>query len=323
MSRHRSFLSRSAHKKRRRDPRAFKRRSVQAWIDSVAMQLLKAPLNFANGLQSAEEEARYLVYHALTVDSTLSFHQDKRFVERNEAKSIKKMLFLRIQKRLPLPYITQEGFFAGKIFYIDERVLIPRSRIENFFDDEEGIEGLLMNPHPKKILDLCTGSGCLAITLSLHFQKAVVDGVDLCEKALAVAEINRKRFSLAKTRMRFYRSNLFSAIKKEPRYDLIVTNPPYVPTSEYNALPKEFLNEPKHALEAGPDGLDLIIPILQQAASFLTENGMLICEVGDTVEEIMLKRWPDFPGLWPLFHFGGRGVFVISKAQLNDIKSMI
>ncbi|MBF0429477.1 MAG: HemK family protein methyltransferase, partial [Magnetococcales bacterium] len=166
--------------------------------------------------------------------------------------------------------------------------------------------------------DLGTGSGCLAISLSLAFPSARVDAVDLSLEALEVAKKNRRQFGLQQ-RVRLLQSNLFSALAKE-RYDLIVTNPPYVPRADFEQLPVEYHREPAMALCAGPDGLDLLDPILRQAADHLTPGGVLICETGDDVQEILMARWPEVPVEWIPFHFGGSGVFAIQKETLEAWK---
>lgn len=288
---------------------------LSTWIRYVENRLASADLCFDNGLQTPRWEAEYLLAH--TADLPLET------VEKGEgtipspagAKKLLALLERRIGERLPLPYLTGKAFFAGLSFRIDPRALIPRSRIENVLDDDEGVAGLLEpGAQVTRILDLGTGSGCLAIALALAFPGAKVDAVDLSPDALELATANIRDHKLEK-RVRPVLSNLFDGLG-DARYDLIVTNPPYVPQATFDALPPEYRHEPGMALAAGADGLDLVRPLLEQAPDRLTPNGTLLCEVGDEVEAIMERRWPDLPVEWIMFHFGASGVFCARREWL-------
>ena len=262
--------------------------TVGGWIVWLADQIQAADICLENGTQEPYLEAEYLISYSFSI----AINEIDQMLERpppaDADKLLAPILDKRIKERLPAAYITQEAFFAGYRFFVDKRVLIPRSRIENIFDDEEGFAGLLDTGRVENILDLCTGSGCLAVTLALSFPWANVDGSDVSTAALEVAAINRKSFGLEE-RLRLVESDLFAGLAGQ-KYDLIVSNPPYVSAATMASLPAEYCHEPALALAAGSQGLDLIIPILQQAPAHLNASGMLLCEVGDETQEVMEQR---------------------------------
>ncbi|MBF0134816.1 MAG: 50S ribosomal protein L3 N(5)-glutamine methyltransferase, partial [Magnetococcales bacterium] len=237
-----------------------------------------------------------------------------RFVNRTEEDAVTAVIDVRIRERLPVAYITHEAFFAGRRYYVDERVLIPRSCIENFFDDPEGFSPWVDPARVRRVLDLCTGSGCLAVALAEMFPHAAIDAADISPAALEVARINRDQLG-CRERIRLLQTDLFQNLEREC-YDLIVTNPPYVPQATFEALPREYHHEPAIALRGGDDGLLLVAAILAQASDHLTPGGVLVCEVGDEVEEIMKIQWPDLPVEWIFFHFGASGAFAIRRETL-------
>ncbi|MBF0212159.1 MAG: 50S ribosomal protein L3 N(5)-glutamine methyltransferase [Magnetococcales bacterium] len=290
-------------------------RQVADWIRIVARQLTDADLCFASGMQEPYPEAEYLVLHAFSIPPETPPGR-RPPPPPDAAERVRALLEARIGQRKPAAYVTGEAFFAGHRFVVDERVLIPRSRIENMLDDPRGFTPWLATGRVRRILDLGTGSGCLAIALALAFPRAQVDAVDLSPGALEVARLNRERFGLEQ-RLRLIRSDLFSALAGE-RYDLIVSNPPYVPKADFERLPAEYHREPAMALVAGEDGLDLLGPILRQAPDHLTPGGLLVCETGDDVEEILMARWPELPVEWLMFHFGASGVFAVLRESLES-----
>jgi ribosomal protein L3 glutamine methyltransferase len=188
-------------------------------------------------------------------------------------------------------YITNEGWYLGNKFYVNKNVLVPRSTMNTRFND------FLSEIHWKNnlVLDLCTGSGCIGISLALLNTKISVDLLDVSSKALEVATINVTNYNLS-NRVRCIKSDLFENVQN--KYDLIITNPPYVTTAEYKASPDEFKNEPKIALEAGADGLDIIKKILAQAKNYLNEDGKLIAEVGTSVAKALKRKYPNVPFKW-------------------------
>ncbi len=289
--------------------------TIGEWIDLAAEKIRGAEICLESGTQEPYLEAEYLISYAFSIE----FNEINKTLDQpppaDAARLVAPVLDKRIKERWPAAYITNEGFFAGRSFFVDSRVLIPRSRIENIFDDAEGFDALLDTQEVTDILDLGTGSGCLAITLAFTFPHAQVDASDISGAALAVADVNRARFNLEQ-RVNLLESDLFSGLDNK-KYDLIVSNPPYVPDRTMAGLPPEYRHEPAMALAADSQGLDIIIPILRQAAGHLKPGGVLVCEVGDETQEMMEICWPEFPGQWLMFHFGGSGVFAIDRETLE------
>lgn len=240
-------------------------------------------------------------------DSTLNSR-----LTRSERALIAKIACMRVLERIPTPYLTHRAFFCGHEFYVDSRVIVPRSpiaeMIENGFSPYLGRE-------PQRVLDMCTGSGCIAVSVALQFNgEAEVDAVDIDQEALDVCAINIGAYDLEDI-VTPIRSDLFEALPEGDKYDLIIANPPYVDRADLEDMPPEFEKEPDIALGSGDDGLDCARRILARAPDFLNEDGILVMEVGNS-EENLVDAFPMVP-----FHFvdlskGGRGVFVLSREQL-------
>ena len=269
----------------------------------------EANLSFTHGFESALDEASYLVLHTLHLPHDMPPAYGAATLLIDERAAVLARIAARIARK-PLAYITGEAWFGGLAFKVDESVLIPRSPIAELI--EQGFEPWLQ-AIPSRILDLCTGSGCIGIACAAHFSDAHVDLVDLSEAALQIAEFNAEQHGVA-TRVEVIQSDLFAALKGR-KYDLIVTNPPYVSEPEMHALAAEFAHEPSLGLVSGSDGLDAPLAILTEASQYLTAKGVLVLEVGAS-ESTLLALLPDLPGEWAEFARGGSGVVVISARDL-------
>ena len=285
-------------------------RTIQDWVNWGARRFTRAGLHFGHGTDNAHDEAYALVRWALKLPHHPTPAQLRKALSPAHAKRLQTLLDLRIATRKPAAYLTGESWFAGLRFEVDERVLIPRSPIAELI--VERFRPWIAH-HPRRILDLCAGSGCIGIACARAFPQAHVDAIEFDSGALRLLKRNIARHRVGK-RMRAIQSDLFGKLKNE-RYDLIVSNPPYVPTARWRAMPAEYAHEPKLALEAGRDGMDLVRRIVRESPRFLDEQGTLVCEVGGSVPEFDL-RFPDLPVIWPEFEHGGDGVFVISRKEL-------
>lgn len=271
-----------------------------------------ADLCYGHGTDNALDEAASLVLQALRLPLNLPAVYMDAALTLEERARVLRWIQRRRDERLPLPYITGRAWFAGLEFIADERALVPRSPIAELI--AAGFEPWVAET-PTRILDLCTGGGCIAIACAYVFDQAVVDASDLSADALALAAQNRSKHHLDQ-RVELLQGDLFAPCEGR-RYDLIVSNPPYVSSAEYAALPAEFDHEPRNALEVAGDGLALVQRMLADAPAFLNPGGVLICEVGATAHALMDAR-PDLPFDWPEFEHGGDGVFIITREQLLE-----
>jgi ribosomal protein L3 glutamine methyltransferase len=280
-------------------------------------QFNAAGLSFVQGMPTAIDEAVYLCLSALHLEPDFSVDYFDCVLTMEERLHVLSLFQQRIEQRKPAAYITNEAWFSGLSFYVDERVLIPRSPIAEIIQQQFSF---WVSPEKVvNILDLCTGSGCIAIACAYAFEQAMVDASDISTDALAVAEINRENHGLEQ-RVNLIQSDLFDAIP-DKRYDIIVSNPPYVSLEEMSQLPEEFTFEPgESALAAGESGLDIVLPMLQQARDHLTDDGILVVEVGYS-RPALEALLPEVPFFWIDFEFGGEGVFVLSAKQLEACQS--
>ena len=277
-------------------------------------QFNAAELSFTQGMPSAIDEAVYLCLSALHLAPDFSVEYFDCVLTMDERLSVLDLFEQRIIQRKPSAYITNESWFAGLSFYVDERVLIPRSPIAELIQQQ--FSPWIYPDQVNTILDLCTGSGCIAIACADVFEDAQIDASDVSAEALAVAEINRQRHGM-EGRVNLIESNLFESIP-DKRYDVIVSNPPYVSEAEMEQLAAEFEFEPGSlALTAGKQGLDLVLPMLANAANYLTDEGILIVEVGYS-QAALEKALPGVPFFWIDFEFGGDGVFLLTAGQLRE-----
>ena len=279
---------------------------VSQLLRRTAQRFARAKLHYGHGTHNAKEEAAWLI------SSVLGFLLEQELSSK-QITAINTLARRRIRTRAPLAYLLKEAWLGEHAFYVDRRVLVPRSFIAELLRDHLGP---WLEKEPERALDLCTGSGCLAVLLALEFPRARVDAADLSGQALAVARKNVDRYELKK-RIRLVRSDLFSSLKS--RYDLIVSNPPYVTARSMRRLPKEYRHEPAQALAAGEDGLDLVRRILARARRHLNPGGLLVCEIGGN-RRALERAYPRLEFLWPETSDPGT-VFILRREQLPEYAS--
>ena len=269
-------------------------------------------LYYGHGYDNAWDEAQQLVLVALYLPADVPEAMYQSRLTLVEKERVIHLIETRLGTRQPVAYLTNSAWFCGSEFYVDERTIVPRSPIGELIMQK--FVGLI-DHEPKRILDMCTGSGCIAIACAQQFLEAEVDAVDLSLDALDVAQINIERHGLAE-RVFPISSDLFNDIPKD-KYDLIVTNPPYVDEEDLDDMPQEFHFEPEMSLGSGADGLDITKRILAQAADYLTDNGVLVCEVGNSMVHL-IEQFPTVPFNWIEFKNGGLGVFSLTRVQLVE-----
>ena len=275
-------------------------------------------LYYGHGCVNAVDEAAFMVLSALHLPNDMSADYFDCHLLTAEKQKIWDYFTRRIKQHLPAAYITHQAQFCGLWFYVDKRVLIPRSPIAELI--EKRFYPWLEEAQVERVLDLCTGSGCIAIACAYAFAHAQVDALDISDDALAVAKINRHKHQLDDY-LRLIPSDLFntfySASNTLPQYDLIVSNPPYVDARDMQHLPAEYRAEPELGLAAGEDGLVLVNRILREAGRFLGQQGILVVEVGNSMEALV-QKYPQVPFYWFEFEKGGDGVFLLTKEQLDS-----
>lgn len=286
--------------------------TIGDFIRFAASEFNQAELFFGHGNDNAWNEAITLIMYTLALPEELNTQVFSCRLLEQEKLQIIDIIEQRISKAVPAAYLTNVATFANLPFYVDERVLVPRSPIGELIENRFAS---LINEQfpPTRILDLCTGSGCIAIACASYFPEAEVDAVDLSIDALNVAQINIENHGLQEQVIPI-ESNVFSGVSGQ-KYDLIVSNPPYVDQEDVDSLPQEYLHEPEMGLGCGEDGLDIVRKILAESAEHLNDNGILICEVGNS--QIHLEAvYNNVPFKWLTFERGGHGVFMLTKAQL-------
>ncbi len=273
-----------------------------ALLREIARRFTRAKLHYGHGTRNAREEAAWLI------SSQLGYLLDEEIAPRLQ-KRIEALAARRIRERVPLAYLLKEGWLGEHAFHVDRRTIVPRSFIAELVRERFSP---WLRGGPKRALDLCTGSGCLAVLLALAFPKSKVDATDLSAGALAVAAKNVARYELGK-RIELVRTDLFGALGRR-KYDLIVSNPPYVTARSMAKLPKEYRHEPALALAAGADGLDLVRRILADAKARLNPGGLLVCEVGGG-RKAAERAFPSLEFAWPELS-DPDSVFVLEREQL-------
>jgi ribosomal protein L3 glutamine methyltransferase len=268
-------------------------------------------LHYGHGTSNARDEAAALLWHALRLPRQPSAARLQRPATRAQLKRLQALVARRIAERVPVVYLTQHCWFAGLEMYVDERVLIPRSPLAELIGHR--FAPWIDVTRVRRIADIGTGSGCIAIACARALPQARVDAIDISGAALQVARRNIRRHRLAR-RVRAIKSDYFSALPVDA-YDIIVSNPPYVGRSELAALPPEYRHEPNGALAAGAEGLDAVRVILREAPRHLRAGGILVVEVGNT-EARVRRRYRRLPFTWLQFARGGGGVFMLTREQL-------
>ncbi len=281
----------------------------------------QAELFYGHGSDNAWDEAAHLVLQALHLpwDTDQALYDSR--LTASEKTTLTRLVERRITEREPVAYLLNQAWFCGMPFYVDQRVLVPRSPIAELIENR--FEPWLSNTHVTRVMDLCTGSGCIGIACAEAYPEAEVDLLDISPDALEVARINIDRFELW-NRVQAVSSDMFQALDEQehkPKYQLIVTNPPYVDAEDMSDMPDEFHHEPELGLTAGDDGLDCARIILSRAADFLTDDGLLVMEVGNSwiaLEEAYLE----IPFTWIEFEHGGHGVMAMTAADCQQYQSV-
>ncbi|MCX7099166.1 MAG: 50S ribosomal protein L3 N(5)-glutamine methyltransferase [Methylococcales bacterium] len=287
--------------------------TLRDYIRWAASRFTQAGVNFGQGTVSVLDEAAALVLHTVYQPYNLSEAYFDCVLTVPEREAVLAIIGRRINERIPAAYLTHESIFAGLPFYVDERVLVPRSPIAELI--EQRFSPWVDEEQVGRILDLCTGSACIAIACAYAFPEALVDAVDLSVDALAVAQINVDKHLMADAVV-LHQSDLFQGLPAA-QYDVIVSNPPYVCLEEWAGLPQEFRAEPDMGFIGGETGLDIVLRILVDAKAYLAEQGVLVMEVGSSAQTLQ-DTFPDVPFYWLNFERGGDGVFLLTAEQLHD-----
>lgn len=286
--------------------------TLQQLLAITAQRFESADLTYGHGTDNAHDDAAWLLAFALGLDVTQPLPLEQLLSDEQVA-ACETLVKRRVTERLPVAYLTGEAWFGGLPYYVSHDTLVPRSplaeligaRFEPFLDAES----------IGTALDLCTGNGCIAIATTLALPDAKVHAVDISAPALAVAERNRQRHEVA-GRLELFEGDLFSPLPKGTRYDLILSNPPYVDAQDMADLSAEFKHEPALGLAAGGDGLDIALQMLAEAPQWLTPQGLLVCEVGNSAEALE-ARFPQVPFNWLEFEYGGLGIFALYAEEIE------
>jgi ribosomal protein L3 glutamine methyltransferase len=282
-------------------------------LDDLASRFDQADLFYGHGTDNAWDEAVYLVFCALQIPFDSNDDIMSRELAPSELKRLEALGQRRIEEHVPVAYLVGEAWFAGIPFAVNEHVLIPRSPIAELIQQHFAT---LLPREPERILDLCTGSGCIGIAAALEFPGAMVELADISEEALVLARRNVERYGLQE-RVQVMHSDLFAGLAAT--YDLILTNPPYVSQDEVNELPPEYRHEPALGLVSADEGLEIPLRILRDAPDWLTEDGVLILEVGYS-SAVLSERLPQVPLQWLEFANGGEGICRMTRKQLLDYR---
>lgn len=284
--------------------------TINDWIRLSASQMEQHDCFYGHGFADPYSEARFLVLRSLSLDWDVPDSCLQARLLESEKAQLHQKLRSRCVGKTPTAYLLEEAWYFNEPFFVTPDVLIPRSPVAELI--EAGFEPWLQEA-PQQALDLCTGSGCIGIALARAFPEAHIDVSDLSDQAVMIASENISQKDLG-YQVAVYQGDLFDGLP-DTRYDLIVSNPPYVDSEDIDDMPAEFSHEPRMGLAAGDDGLDIVRRILWQAPDFLSDNGLLVCEVGNSAVALM-NAFPDVPFEWPQFSQGGHGVFILSAPSL-------
>ncbi len=288
--------------------------TIRDWLRYSVSRLEESGVFFGHGTDNAYDESVWLVMSALHLPlDTLDNFLDAR-ITKDEAKHLAHLIERRVTERVPTAYLLREAWLKGFKFYVDERVIVPRSFIAELLED--GLAPWIEYPEMvESAADICTGSGCLGVLLVHAFPNATVDVVDISPDAIAVANINIKNYGLEE-QITAVQSDMFSGLKGK-KYDLIISNPPYVDAPAMSALPQEYRNEPQIALGSGDAGLDHTHILLKEAKKYLNDDGILVVEIGHN-RDALLDTYPELPFTWLDVESGNEFVFLLTKEQLPD-----
>ncbi|MDP6969605.1 MAG: 50S ribosomal protein L3 N(5)-glutamine methyltransferase [Gammaproteobacteria bacterium] len=287
--------------------------SLEQAIKNTEQALLDGQVFFGHGTDNAWDEAVFLTLGACELPLDSGSDVLGMALSAAQQKQLEHWLIMRIEKRKPLAYLLGYTWFAGVQFAVAEEVIIPRSPIAELIVTHFAP---VLKVQPQRALDICCGSGCIGIAMALQMDIEQVDMVDISPPALALAEQNIAMYQL-QDRVKLYASNVYNSLPVDARYDLIVSNPPYVDAKDFAAMPAEFGHEPELALVSGDDGLALTATILAEAADWLTENGLLVVEVGNS-ELALQAQLPEVPFVWLDLANGGNGIFCLTAAQCRQ-----
>jgi len=290
-----------------------KPQTLQQWLDWAERQFQTEKLFYGHGTDNPADEALYLIRYALKSDFDKATSDPNETLSPEQNLAIDDLLSRRIATRKPAAYLVKEAWFAGYPFYVDERVLVPRSPLAELIEEQ-------FNPwidigQVTSILDIGTGSGCIAIACALYVPGATVDAVDIQQDALDVASVNIAHFHL-ESRVKLFQADIYDGLPAH-QYDIIISNPPYVSHEEMADLPEEYRHEPVTGLAAGDDGLDCVRKILSGARYYLKPDGIMIVEVGNS-QAAVERTWPQIPFVWLEFEYGGEGVFLLEAQHVYE-----
>jgi ribosomal protein L3 glutamine methyltransferase len=285
--------------------------TAEHWLEYCAGEMTRAGLFFGHGTDNARDEAAWLLLHVLGAPLDGSFDQWDTVLSDVQRNHLEQLLARRINERCPMAYLTGMARFCGLDFIVTPDVLVPRSPLAELIPEQ--FSPWLDIHKGGRVLDMCTGGACIAIAMAVHMPDVSVDAVDISSAALKVAAQNVALHGVG-GRVSLVQSDLFSAIS-DVKYDLIVSNPPYVSAGVFGQLPAEYLAEPSGGLVCGEDGLDIVLKILDASTEYLKQNGILIVEVGESAAAL-LELLPHTPFLWFDFHHGGDGIFLLEYEQL-------